>query len=100
MESISSVLKPRDTILLPDTALERDVYYFPPANTSAVAKIILGSYYFMPPSPPVGCFVHDQKDIGGWIKSIDHVEILENRGVAQLGRPLEKFDPEEDCDCE
>lgn len=93
------VMKPQGVILLPDTALERNVYYFPPTNTSSVARVIVGSH-LLPPSPPVCCLLHEQNDLGGWIQISDNVDIPGDRGVAQLGRPLEKFDPEEDCDCE
>jgi len=98
-ESIPSVTVPREMIILPDTAVGRDVYYFPPADGSAMARIILGSDPSRTNSPPIGCFVHEQRDIGAWVKSGDHTDIRE-KCVGQFSRPMEKFDPEEDCDCE
>ena len=91
------VTRPREVIVLPDTAVERDVYYFPPADGSANAQIIIGSESSVTNSPPIGCFVHHEKDLGGWSECQD---IPKKRGFGQFTRPLEKFNPEEDCDCE
>lgn len=100
------VTRPRETIILPDTASDRDVYYFPPADHNNKACVIVGSgslpMGFIPGSsetPPIGCFLDEQKDLGGWIRSQDHEDIPANSGTGRLVRPLEAFDAEDDCDC-
>lgn len=95
-------MKPKEIIVLPDTATERDVYYFPPAETTrnCTGRIIIGSDPSQHYSPPIGCFVHEGKDLGGWISPSECVDRTEKQGACQLTRPTEKFDPEEDCDCE
>ena len=99
-KEMPSVTKPREIIILPNTAVERDVYYFPPADETEMGRIIVGGDPSVTNSPPIGCFVHEQGDLGGWINSSGCQDIPDKRGVGQFTRPLEKFDPEEDCDCE
>ncbi|KAI3611445.1 nacht and ankyrin domain protein [Moniliophthora roreri] len=51
-------------------------------------------------SPPVGCFVDEQSDLGGWVKSSDRTEVADDMGIGRLDRRREKFDFEDDCDLE
>ncbi|KAJ6623171.1 hypothetical protein B0H10DRAFT_825470 [Mycena sp. CBHHK59/15] len=51
-------------------------------------------------SPPMGCYLNESTDLGGWCKSYDRSKIPEDLGIGQLDRRLEKFDPEDDCDLE
>jgi hypothetical protein len=94
-------MRPKDIIVLPDTATDRDVYYFPPADRtrSSMGCIIIASDSSQHYSPTIGCFVHEEKDLGGWISSSE-CDQTEKKSAGQLTRPMEKFDPQEDCDCE
>ncbi|KAJ7492169.1 hypothetical protein FB451DRAFT_519336 [Mycena latifolia] len=51
-------------------------------------------------SPPVGCYLNEQVDLGGWGKSFACSHLPTDLGIGQLDRRLEKFDPEDDCDLE
>ncbi|KAJ6543109.1 hypothetical protein B0H19DRAFT_957631, partial [Mycena capillaripes] len=122
------VLVPRKPIFLPHTAENRDVYYFPPDGDSTICRVIIGSetrgrkvnetevadqffaahgdssgkYVFGLQSrlaPPVGCYLDEQTDLGGWRKSDKRSELPGDLGIGQLDQRLEKFDPEDDCDC-
>ncbi|KAI5116473.1 hypothetical protein M0805_001636 [Coniferiporia weirii] len=110
----NSVLRPREIICLPNSAQEREVYFFPPADGDKTARIIIGSEVSaggdtefeetggvrLNLSPPIGCILHEKNDLGGWISSSDHSDSPKKEGVGRLDRPLEKFNPEEDCDLE
>jgi hypothetical protein len=49
-------------------------------------------------SPPFGCYVNEEADLGGWGKSYDATEIPGQLGIGCLDRRLERFNPEDDCD--
>jgi hypothetical protein len=51
-------------------------------------------------SPPVGCYLHQETDLGGWSKSHERSALPDDLGIGQLDRRLEKFDPDDDCDRE
>jgi hypothetical protein len=51
-------------------------------------------------SPPVGCYLDEKEDLGGWGKSEDISNIPEDLGIGKLDQRREKFDPDDDCDCE
>ncbi|KAJ7762397.1 hypothetical protein DFH07DRAFT_814247 [Mycena maculata] len=130
-----SVLVPRKPIFLPESAQEREVYYFPPVGDSKAATVILGSEtrtstmdvtvaplvdavddqlpgrpkeialysikkVFGHRSPPLGCYLREETDFGGWCKCRDRSKLPDDLGIAQLDRRLERFDPEDDCDLE
>ncbi|TBU34343.1 hypothetical protein BD311DRAFT_351384 [Dichomitus squalens] len=97
---------PREIILLPSSARYRDTFFFP-ARESGFAKVIIGGPIIVkerntPPTldftTPVGCLLHPEDDLGGWVKA-------ENAGgnwkqdseAGRLNRPLEQFDPDVDC---
>ncbi|KAJ7492122.1 hypothetical protein FB451DRAFT_1217062 [Mycena latifolia] len=123
------VLVPRKPIFLPESAQKRRVYYFPPVDKSSAATVIIGSetrghtteltgvddqlpgrskdaliysikHVFGLLSPPVGCYLREETDLGGWSKSHDRSELPDDLGIGQLDHRLEKFDPEDDCDLE
>ncbi|KAJ6488031.1 hypothetical protein C8R45DRAFT_264026 [Mycena sanguinolenta] len=50
-------------------------------------------------SPPVGCYIHEETDFGGW-SECSPSNLPDNLGIGQLDQRLEKFDPEDDCDLE
>ncbi|KAL0959730.1 hypothetical protein HGRIS_011421 [Hohenbuehelia grisea] len=50
--------------------------------------------------PPVGCYVKEQDDLGGWGRSIEAEDVVSYRDSGCLSRHLEKFDPSDDCDLE
>jgi hypothetical protein len=50
------------------------------------------------PSPPIGCFVKEDVDLGGWMIWDGQTKIRENYGIGRLNLLMEKFNPEDDCD--
>ncbi|KAF7302928.1 hypothetical protein MKEN_01255200 [Mycena kentingensis (nom. inval.)] len=125
-----SVTVPRKPIFLPESATRRSVYYFPSHGRDSQATVILGSESRAPDgaktatvddqlpgkndntsmysikdtlglrSSPMGCYLRETKDFGGWCRSQDVSKLPEDLGIAQLDHRLEKFDPEDDCDLE
>ncbi|KAF8522855.1 hypothetical protein JB92DRAFT_2886428 [Gautieria morchelliformis] len=123
------VLMPKRTIFLPGTASQRKVYYFPPAVGSTQARVIIGSEVraydvemdenlfggqhdnnprCVPKkvdapgvdlSPPIGCYLDETDDFGGWGNSHNCLDIPEALGIGKLDRRREKFDYDDDCDC-
>jgi hypothetical protein len=51
--------------------------------------------------PPVGCYVDEDTNLGGWVDSHARANILQDRGVGRLDPriPVERFNPDDDCDC-
>jgi hypothetical protein len=118
------VLIPTLPMYLPDSARIRDVRYFPPTSSFypkrgtitigsrspgqevaiewvvAGAKKICanqGSRTLTSVSPPVGIFVDEDEDLGGWQTSEDVIELVEEGfGDGNLNRRLE-FEGAEDC---
>lgn len=117
----------QNPIYLPRSAESRNVYYFPPSSRSRkekdksevkdeVGKIIIGSHSSIPSQglivprrsmvqPPIGVFVKENIDLGGWkCKSVD----METNGSGKKERinvqggrlqgKFESFDLKEDCD--
>ncbi|KAK7047185.1 hypothetical protein VNI00_006851 [Paramarasmius palmivorus] len=123
----NAVLVPKKPIFLPDSASERRVHFFP-GNSDSQARIIIGgetrqSAVYMSNqtemlhvidtpsrrdvkglegmlSPPVGCYVDEQTDLGGWVRSGDRLQVPDDMGIGKLDRRREKFDYEDDCDLE
>ncbi|KAF8532084.1 hypothetical protein JB92DRAFT_3104133 [Gautieria morchelliformis] len=123
------VLMPKRTIFLPGTASQRKVYYFPPVVGSTKARVIVGSevraydvemdenlfggqHDNIPRgvpeqvdalgvdlSPPIGCYLDETDDFGGWANSNNCLDIPEALGIGKLDRRRERFDYEDDCDC-
>ncbi|KAJ7349860.1 hypothetical protein DFH08DRAFT_742347 [Mycena albidolilacea] len=123
------VLMPRKPVFLPESAGRRKVYFFPPLGDRTAAMVVLGSetrgaatrlisvddqlsggrrdvsmyeikYTLGLRSPPLGCYLREETDFGGWTKCYDLSKLPEDLGIAQLDRRIEKFDPEDDCDLE
>ena len=119
---------PCKPFLLPSTAVRRQVHYFS-STTRDKARIIIGSEPRMkdgiqyittdmhgyhahhgsvfglegapvPVSRPVGCFVDENTDLGGWGPTPDCTVMPDDLGIGQLDRRLEKFDYDDDCDRE
>lgn len=103
--SFREVLRPTETVLLPSSAQRREVYFIPPEDGQR-ARVIVGSVIkrdanhavFEGALPPVGCSLDEREDLRGWTDSEYPVEIPRRRGGGKLQEPLERFDPEEDCD--
>ena len=107
--------RPRNDIHLPRTAALRDVYYHPPSASGKRSKedqglIIIGSYSSLPAqrilvprqsvSPPIGAFISEQTDFGGWVCRADTVSTdqrWDNDGARLRGK-FERFNLTEDCD--
>ncbi|KAJ7642837.1 hypothetical protein B0H17DRAFT_1216337 [Mycena rosella] len=123
------ILVPRKPIFLPESAEKRQVYYFPPAGESTTATVIVGNEMrgrtaeltgvkqlrgggkdalllytihnvFGRLAPPVGCYLQEDADLGGWSKSHDRSTLPDDLGIGQLDHRLEKFDPHDDCQLE
>lgn len=52
--------------------------------------------------PPIGCYVDEDTNLGGWVESHARANILQDRGVGHLDprMPVERFNPDDDCDLE
>ncbi|KAK7609704.1 hypothetical protein JOL62DRAFT_169428 [Phyllosticta paracitricarpa] len=46
-------------------------------------------------SLPIGVYLKEEEDLGGWTASMSGMRILENRGVGQLDHKAERFDIDE-----
>ncbi|KAK1236510.1 hypothetical protein PQX77_000239, partial [Marasmius sp. AFHP31] len=102
-----AVLVPKKSIFLPDTVVGREVYFFPSLHSGSTrARILIGSetrpslpYDLRQQlSPPVGCYIDEDKDIGRWVHSRDRTEIRDDLGIGKLNILRERFDEEDDCD--
>lgn len=104
--SFRAVMRPTETILLPESAERRQVHFIPPGKSGQRVRVVIASiikngasYALLERTPaPVGCYLDEQADLGGWTDSDYPVDIPRRRGGGRLEQPLEKFDPEEDCD--
>ncbi|KAI1208212.1 uncharacterized protein F4807DRAFT_468798 [Annulohypoxylon truncatum] len=113
---------PRETVLLPATAQQREVRYFPPTSGESRGMILIGSrrrhpaveilptrsshiehdarcspYQFQ--SPPIGIYI-DEADFGGWVPVGMEEKITNKYRNGELIRKFEAFDAEDDCDLE
>ncbi|KAJ6601324.1 hypothetical protein DFH09DRAFT_560440 [Mycena vulgaris] len=75
-----------------------DDEFFGCDRQSIAAKHVIGLQGTL--SPPVGCYLDEQTDLGGWSKSSARSTLPRDLGIGQLDRRLERFDPEDDCDLE
>ncbi|KAG6829010.1 hypothetical protein H0H87_012874 [Tephrocybe sp. NHM501043] len=83
MTERSLALKVYRMNLFPDTSADESVYpVFRPEKTIA-----------MP-----GCFLNEESDLGGWVRSAGTQDVPDSQGDGRLIRPTERFNPEEDCD--
>ena len=106
---------PCNDIHLPRTATMRDVHYHPPREgvkkgMEGLGTVIIGSYSSRPAqgmlvprhavSPPIGVYVSEQHDLGGWICKADvaDAEQRHNTTGGRLQGKFEHFDRKEDCD--
>ena len=117
---------PKEKIFLPDTANEREVYFVPSADgtrgcvivgskTRAESVSMLADILDMGPQlmqgtavinrlanlrgrlpPPIGCILHQERDLGGWIR-MDDVPVPKTQGAGQLDPRRERFDTVDDC---
>ncbi|KAL1645188.1 hypothetical protein SLS58_003893 [Diplodia intermedia] len=51
-------------------------------------------------SMPVGVWLREKEDLGGWGRSACGVRLAENRGLGRLDDKVERFDVDDDCDLE
>jgi hypothetical protein len=124
------VLIPRKPIFLPETAQTRQVYYFPAKvendariivgsetretdESTEIMQFVLQAKQNERRARPVenafeaqgdcavlvGCYINEQ-DLGGWRNPSELSEIPQYMGVGCLSRRIEKFNPDDDCDCE
>ncbi|KAG1822542.1 uncharacterized protein BJ212DRAFT_1476967 [Suillus subaureus] len=136
-EDLQPVWTPRKPFFLPHSAINRAVYYFPPAENKSgkqqlPARILIGSDFTalkdIEPNeaeeeygvllvkrviehsvrrrgefhPPIGCYVDEDTNLGGWVDSHARANILQDHGVGRLDprMPVEHFNPDDDCDLE
>lgn len=111
---------PRQIILLPESARSRSVHYFPPKADHTRALILIGSWACKPKieecsrddvthewdavqglpeaiSPPIGFYVDEDTDLGGWGPSNAVAEINPETDKGQLKQKMERFVGEDDC---
>ena len=116
----STVSVPRKIILLPATARSRSVYYFPPKTGETHGLVLIGSWACKSESdklheddeanewdtvnalvevasPPIGFYVHEEADLGGWGPSNAEAELSMDTDKGQLKQKMERFIPEDDC---
>ena len=115
--SQSVVCYARNDVHLPRTAAMRDVHYFPPSQEgvkrgmAGLGTVIIGSYSSLPAqgmlvprhavSSPIGVYVSEQDDLGGWICKADvttDTKQRHNNAGGRLQGKFEQFDLKEDCD--
>ncbi|KAI9702286.1 MAG: hypothetical protein M1820_006218 [Bogoriella megaspora] len=107
---------PTGRVFFPNSTTQRNVRFFPPrpdAKAKDHATVIIGSHSPPPassgpmmirqaPSPPIGCFVNIEKDLGDWkpIHEVgDHDESYTQTKIGgRLQAKFEKFDTTDDCD--
>ena len=109
------VCYPRNDIHLPRSATIRDVHYHPPRDgvkkgMEGLGTVIIGSYSSRPAqgmlvprhavSPPIGVYVSEQHDLGGWICKADVADAKQRHNATggRLQGKFERFDRKEDCD--
>ena len=51
-------------------------------------------------SPPIGVYVSEEDDLGGWVESNAQVEIGPENDRGTLKAKMERFAPVDDCDIE
>lgn len=62
-----SILVPREMILLPRSAHNRSVQFFPARGGSAKATVIIGPRHCRNPTPPIGVYL-TERDLKGWVE--------------------------------
>lgn len=92
---------PKNPILLPKSAKDRTVQYFPPSGeTRPNSTLIIGSRQGVHSTPPIGVYLSDL-DLGGWIDLTEahrsETETL-TKLVQRLGGKFEDLVPGEDLD--
>ena len=114
-DSQTVVCYPCNDIHLPRTATMRDVHYYPPREgvkkgMEGLGTVIIGSYSSRPAqgmlvpqhavSPPVGVYVSEQHDLGGWVCKADVADAKQRHNTTggRLQGKFEHFDRKEDCD--
>ena len=83
----------------------RDEYYHPPweggkKGMEGLGTVIIGSYSSRPaqgmlvPSPPIGVYVSEQHDLGGWICKVDVADAKQRHNTTggRLQGKFEHFD--------
>ncbi|SLM33761.1 hypothetical protein LPUS_02337 [Lasallia pustulata] len=92
---------PKSTILLPESAEDRTVQYFPPnGGTRPNGTLIIGSRRGQHRTPPIGVYLSDL-DLGGWVNLTEaHRSETESltKLVQRLGGKFEGLVPGEDLD--
>lgn len=128
-EDMDLVTVPKLPIILPESARSRTVQYFPPNQRSRPHGLVLiGSWaasqtgadeqlatkdaaaaaHEWDPvqglpgavSPPIGLWLREEEDLGGWGKSTVEEVIDKNRDKGAWKGKMEIFAPEDDCDLE
>lgn len=117
----SAVTVPRQIILLPGSARSRCVHYFPSKEGASHALVLIGSWAAKPKdheeasnddegaewdgvqglpdstSPPIGFYVSEETDLGGWGPSSAAMEISKDTEKGMLKPKMERFVAEDDC---
>jgi hypothetical protein len=119
------VMAPEKMVFMPKTCGRRLVRFFPSVDgeTPVSPRIVVGheasvfrgqlSQFRKCPNSesgstllfdsPVVCYLNEEKNLGNWVDSKSRTKIMENLGIGSLDVPIEgveKFNPEDDCECE
>ena len=122
---LAIITVPRLPVLLPRSAQARQLHYYPPtASRDDRALVIIGSrateLYGADPasgntpdtatkgglglpdtaSPPIGFYLNEEKDLGGWVASNALVPMEPGNDKGSLKAKMERFAPVGDCDIE
>ena len=92
----SGITVPRETILLPSSAKDRLVQFFPKPSADAKHILIIGSKGGDGPSPPIGAYFTDQ-DLGPWVELSEAEVTTTEAAKLRVGGKMENFVAEDDC---
>ena len=118
---LGSVSVPRNIIILPESARSRSVHYFPSKTKGSHALVLIGSWASKAKgdgvsstdpkdewdsvnglteaaSRPIGFYVSEDLDLGGWGPSTAAAEISADTDKGQFKPRMERFVGEDDCD--
>lgn len=117
---------PREATMLPLSAMNRQVQYFPAAGSArrqglGAGLVLMGSQdgktgvrlqssdagccdpdpsLAMHPSAPMGFWVHEERDFGGWVPCDAEEKVENGFRDGRLTRKMERFNADDDCDVE
>lgn len=123
--SVPLVSVPREPVMLPLSAMNRQVQYVPPAGPArgepGAGLVFMGSQdgttgvrlrssdvgccgwdpsLARYQSAPMGFWVHEERDLGGWVPCDAEEKVGNGFRDGRLTRKMERFNADDDCDVE